>query len=172
MIRFFKNIWDRIGYWILFLPFIIVPVASLIIGIVGAVSELKAKHANDEDVAYIDYYGAGYSAGWVDGKTEADLQWTDYGDEMYAQGFEEGYQACYEDDEASASAASNLEWEAVDYAREKSGWSPEEAWCVIEAYQNNEPWYQDGSAPTAQDYSEAIDSLIYFYEYFYGGHYE
>ena len=172
MIKFLKRILDHVGMWILVLPFIIVPMVYIIIGIVGTVTELREKNANNDGEAYSDDYDAGYSNGWVDGKTEADIQWFDYGDEMYENGMDKGYELGYEEGAASCDAARHFEQEAEDYAREKSGWHPEEAWYVIEAYQNHDAWSQDGSAPTAQDYAEAIDSIIYFYEYFYGGNYE
>ena len=98
------------------------------------------------DLAYDDGYYDGYDDGYYDGSEEG---WYDNIDEI-GWFFEE---------------------EAVHYAAEHGGWHPEEAWGLIEAYQNNEPFYEDGSPPSKQDYFDAIESLIYFYEYFYGKKY-
>ena len=111
----------------------------------------KTYHANGYyegyDVGYYDGYDFGYGEGYSDG---SDNGWIDN---------LEGPGRYFEED-------------ARHYAREHSGWTPEEAWMLIEAYQNQEPWYKDGSLPSEQDYLDAINSLIYFYDYFYSKRYD
>lgn len=94
-------------------------------------------------------------------------------DEGYNDGYDEGhYNGIYFDwEENICEIATELEYEAVFYAKENGGWHPEEACMIIEAYQNNKPFYQDGSPPSKQDYLDAIDSLKYFYDYFYSARY-
>lgn len=97
---------------------------------------------------------------------------------IYQRGYEDGYDEGYFDGSDDGwmynieEPGRYLEEEAVDYARKQSGWTPEEAWMLIDAYQNQEPWYEDGSVPSEQDYLDAINSLIYFYDYFYSKKYD
>lgn len=120
--------------------------------------------------AYDSGYACGYDDGWVDGATDSDLQWFSYVDDVraeeYDSGFSEGYRAGFN------SFAWLAEDDAVDYAKSHGGWHPEEAWMIIEAYQNNAPFYSDDSLPSEQDYLDAIQSLIFFYDYFYSAKYE
>ena len=100
-------------------------------------------------------YNDGYAEGYADGVYDGYIQGEDY-DTWYEAGYSDGRMD-----------GSVLEEKAIRYAREYSEWSPEEAMDVIDAYQNNQPFWQDGSSPTHEDYMEAIESLYRFYEYFY-----
>lgn len=123
---------------------------------------------------YHDGYEEGYHDGYSDAKSEMQdimeeecLDWYDIGyDDGYDDGSDEGWM------DNIQGPGRYLEDEAVHYAAWNSGMHPEDAWCIIEAYQNHQPYYDNGSMPSYQDYLDAIDSLIYFYEYFYGRHYE
>lgn len=109
---------------------------------------------------YEEGYADGYGEGFYEGRSEG-----------YDEGYDHGYDYAQYDisiDDILAEA----EHEASRYASRHGNWHPEEAWEIIEAYRNYQPFYQDGSMPTHQDYQDAINSLIYFYEYFYGRHYE
>lgn len=119
------------------------------------------------------YYDQGYADGRADGRLEAEL-------ELYDKRFESGYDAGWEDGysvgydswfDHPVDPAKYFEDEAVQYAAKNSGWHPEEAWSIIEAYHNSDPFWEDGSPPSKQDYYDAIDSMIYFYEYFYSAKY-
>ena len=106
-------------------------------------------------------YDEGYSDGYADAKADMAYQ--------LEEEFFDGYDIGYEDGERDGRW---LEEDAVEFVREHCEWHPEEALEVIDAYQNNKPFWQDGSPPSNQDYLDAINSLAYFYEYFYGRHYE
>lgn len=112
---------------------------------------------------YEDGFDDGYDEGYFDAINE-------YEDD-YSRGYADGYIEGKSDIDADE-IIYYITREAEKYAGRESGWHPEDAWCLIEAYQNNEPFYEDGSMPSYQDYLDAINSIIYFYEYFYGGHYE
>lgn len=156
--------------WILIAAFIIVPVIYILVGIIGSISELKTWNSDHEDdsynencFSYDDYmeygdsmYDIGKEYGYEKGKEEG-----------YEEGIESGYETGYEDGAMSDDAISFSEEEATWYAREKSGWSPEEAMAIIYAYKNGEPLYEDDSPPSENDYLDAVDTLVYFFEYFY-----
>ena len=151
MKEFLKNVgWAiPIIFYIGVLAFYIVTVASSC-----------NKHTVPEvDDSYYDGYGEGYDEGYEEGLV--------YG---YDCGHDDG--VYYDWDDNIGEIGRYFEDEAVYYAKDQSGWRPEEAWMLIEAYQNNEPFYQDGSPPSEQDYIDAIDSLMYFYDYFYSKIYE
>ena len=123
-------------------------------------------------------YEEGYADGYNDGYSDAEFEIGCLVEDEFQDGYEAGYEDGY-DDGSVEGWINNIEdpgryfkEEAVHYASEHSEWHPEEAWYIIEAYHNNEPFYENGSPPSKQDYLNAIDSLIYFYEYFYGRHYE
>ena len=80
----------------------------------------------------------------------------------YLEGFYEGYDQGFNEIE-------NAVEEAIDYAEY---FHPEEAMWIIEMYQTKVSYYPDGSLPTKEEYRQAIDSLIDFYEYFYNCKYE
>ena len=137
-------------------PFIII--VSIILTIMTfcfVLTSCSSKQAASNSVSYQDGYDKGYDSGF---------------DEGYNYGREDD--AFFNRDDNMAEIAYDLEYEAVHYAVEQGGWHPEEACMIIEAYQNNEPFYKNGSPPSEQDYLDAIDSLIYFYEYFYCNMYE
>lgn len=117
----------------------------------GGTSIYKMEKEAKEEALYHSGYDVGYEEGHWDG---------------YDSGYDEGYSYGYED------GLNEVEWKAISYAKENGGWHPEEAWMIIEAYQNNEPFYSDGSMPSEQDYLDAINSLIYFYDYFYSARYK
>lgn len=90
-------------------------------------------------------------------------------DEIFDDGFDEGfiegyYSGFYE--------IYNSVHEAEHYALDKGGWHPEEAVAVIEMYRTKVSYYPDGSIPTEEEYLDAINSLVAFYEYFYSAKYE
>ena len=90
----------------------------------------------------------------------------------YDEGYEYGYDAGLERGYAIAEDEySGLEYEASDYASYHTGWLPEEAMWIIDAYQGNAPLYH-GDVPSEEDYTAAIESLYRFYEYFYRRMYE
>lgn len=100
--------------------------------------------------------------------------------ESYDEGYKNGYDVGYEDGfearsedtwENSQSILYAME-EALHYARDNSGWHPEEAVDLIEAYQQQLPYYENGNPPTRQDYLAAVQSLQDFFEYFYSGKYK
>lgn len=98
----------------------------------------------------VTYYADGYDTGYEEGY-----------DEGYFYGYEDGYE--------------EVAWvkeEAIFHAKENGGWHPEEACVIIEAYRNKDPFYEDGSAPSKQDYDDAVNSLISFFEFFYSNKYD
>lgn len=121
------------------------------------------------DYNYNKYDGAfdeGYDEGYYEGYDEAFNESYNNGyNEGYDEGFYEGYCAGLEEIYTSFH-------EAERYASNNGGWHPEEAVVVIESYINNKPFYEDGSSPSKRDYELAVDSLIYFYEYYYSSKYE
>ena len=122
------------------------------------------KHTVPEvDDSYYEGYDDGYDDGYDCGH-----------DDGYYEGYDRGHDDGIYDDwyDNIDEIGWYFEDEAVHYAKEQGGWHPEEAWMIIEAYRNNEPFYQDGSPPSKQDYIDAIDTLIYFYDYFYSARYE
>lgn len=107
-----------------------------------------------------DYYESGYFDGYDDGFADAlsSIDPLDIVDDIDSQYL-------------FFRTAPELEDNAIYHAREYSDWSPEEAMCVIEAYESGEKYY--GSYPiTEDDYRNAIRSLYYFYDYFYSRCYE
>lgn len=93
------------------------------------------------EAAYNDGYEAGY-------------------DEGYGEGYGEGYNEAFD----------HFSWivnsDAVHYAREYSDWHPEEAMCIIKAYENGELAFGNMQV-SEEDYKEAIESLYRYCEYFY-----
>lgn len=90
---------------------------------------------------------------------------------IYNQGYEVGYQEGEWEGFANGrnEANNDFEWiigfDAVDYAREYSGWHPEEAMCIIQAYEAGKP-YGD-TVITEQIYKDAVESLYRYCEYIY-----
>jgi hypothetical protein len=116
-------------------------------------------------------YEEGYDDGYENGYREGRYEGYDEG-EFY--GYEEGYEDGSEDDyfewyDDLPEYARYLEDEAVHYAAENGGWHPEEAGVIIDAYINGKSVY--GSMPSKEEYREAVESLWYFYDYFYSAMY-
>ena len=86
---------------------------------------------------------------------------SEYGYEMYEAGYDEAY-GDFED---------IIQYKAIKYARNFSEWHPEEAMCIIDAYESGDFYY--GSATiTEEDYKEAVASLYHYYAYFYSSMYK
>ena len=111
-------------------------------------------------------YDAGYEDGWNSGWYAC---YDEYYDRSYEEGYEDGTQYWIDD---PTDAGVYFEELAAHYAREKSGWVPEEAWMLINAYRNGTEWNPDGSPPSKKDYDNAVNSLIYFFDFFYSRMYE
>ena len=137
----------------------IIYVSAIIFSIITSVSSCSKPKVAKVDNSHYEEYDNEYNSGYDDG---------------YDEGYDEGhYDGTYYDwDDNIDELGRYFEEEAVHYAKDQGGWHPEEAWMLIEAYRNNEPFYQDGSPPSEQDYIDAINSLIYFYDYFYSTIYE
>ena len=105
---------------------------------------------------------SGYEEGYDDGYSAAKEKFSEHGYEMYQKGY----------DEATGDFVDGIiEWRAIRYAKENGGWHPEEAMCIIDAYESGSMFY--GKTPiTEKDYKDAIKTLYYYYEYFYGNHYD
>ena len=113
-----------------------------------------------------------YEDGYADGYSDAKSEMQYLMEEEFLDGYDIGYDDGYRKAEEEYDDYGWLEHEAIHYARKYSEWSPEEAMSVIEAYQNKEPFWQDGSPPSHDEYLDAIESLFRFYEYFYCAMYE
>ena len=122
--------------------------------------------------SYKGSYEDGYADGYCDGYSDAESEVQYLMEEEFLDGYDAGYDDGYWEAEDEYNDYGWLEDEAIHYARKYSEWSPEEAMWVIEAYQNIEPFWQDGSPPSHEEYLDAIESLIRFYEYFYSAMYE
>jgi hypothetical protein len=131
---------------------------------------LSCSYKGTYEEGYSDGYGDGYSDAESDMQYAIEYEFFDGYDTGYSHGYDEGsHDGWIENIEE---IGWYFEDEAEYYALQHSGWIPEEAWMVIEAYQNNEPLPDESSVPSTQDYLAAIDSLIYFYDYFYSARYE
>lgn len=118
-----------------------------------ALTSCESESESEIESAYLSGYDDGYSLA-------SDIM-LEYGRNRYAAGYDEAY--------------NDLKWiaddNAVHYAREHSKWHPEEAMCVIDAYESGNYYY--GKDPiTEKDYKEAIKSLYYYSSYFYYEMYE
>ena len=131
--------------------FVIAVIAILICGLSSCG---KSDYVRDQEAKEEAIYQRGYEDGYDEGRYDG-----------YEDGYDEGYFYGYED--GYNDSKSDIVIEAIFYAKEKGGWHPEEALMIIDAYRNKEPFYEDGSSPSKQDYYDAIDSLIYFFEFFY-----
>ena len=107
---------------------------------------------NDRGAVYGNYneeYDDGYEAGFDEG----------YGEGLW-EGYKEGYSEAYYRFEESALH------DAVHYAEDYSGWHPEEAMYIIEAYENGDLAFGYMTV-TEKDYKNAVQSLCLYYQYFY-----
>ena len=159
MKSFLKKVWETV--WC-FIPIIIYG-GMVVFSVISMFTSCNKKMKADIYDSNYDQEQLAYDVGYDDGYYEG-----------YYEGYDEGhYDGVYCDwEENIREIACELEYDAVHYAVDNGGWHPEEAWMIIEAYRNNEPFYQNGSPPSKQDYIDAIDSLIYFYDYFYSARYE
>ena len=107
-------------------------------------------------------YEDGYKDGYADGHYDANSANANHSFEMYQEGYNE---ACGD------FIYKVIDSEAVHYAVEHGGWHPEEAMCIIDAYENGQASY--GELPiTEKDYKDAVSSLYYYYDYFYSARYK
>ena len=113
-----------------------------------------------------------YEDGYADGYSDAESEMQYLMEEEFLDGYDIGYDDGYWEAEDEYNDYGWLEDKAIHYAREHSEWSPEEAMWVIKSYQNKEPFWPDGSLPSHEEYLDAIESLLRFYEYFYCAMYE
>lgn len=101
-------------------------------------------------------YDEGYEEGYNDGYSDAELELEEQLLDWYEIGYDDGQMD-----------GKWLEYEASDYARKHTGWIPEEAVMIIDAYHSGAPFWPDGSPPSHNDYLDAIETLARFYEYFF-----
>ena len=100
-----------------------------------------------KEIGYDIGYEAGYDAGYDAGRDT---------------GYEYAIENCMYDDEIIWRIGEDASGEA----QKISGWSPEEAVWIIEAYQNRDAMHQDCAPPSYEDYLDALKCLIEFYYYF------
>lgn len=100
-----------------------------------------------------EYYGD-YHDGYVDGYDDAVSENDIY--EAYREGYNDAYSR-FEDGVLS---------DAIDYVKKYSEWHPEEALCIIDAYESGELAFGQ-MIVSEEDYKEAIKSLYHYYEYYY-----
>ena len=112
-----------------------------------------------QEKTYDDGFEDGYDMGYFDASVNFEND--------YARGYEEGLRDGHHDAEEYFP---EIIHDAEHYAAITGGWHPEEAWGIVEAYLTNMPMDDDG-IPSYDEYLAAVDSLICFYEYFYGRHY-
>ena len=124
---------------------IFVAALSMLAVFCAILADFSGKHSQpmEENRTYDSSYEAGLSIG-------KDI------------GYEEGHSDGYATIRFSRS-------DAEHYACSNSLYHPEEAMMIIDAFENNEPFWSNGEAPSQQDYMDAVRSLYYFYEYFYNG---
>ena len=93
--------------------------------------------------------------------------------EEYDAGFHDGYDFGYDEgfDAAYSRFESAVNHDAIFFVNETCEWHPEEAVCIIEAYENGEGYYGDYQI-TEKDYKDAVESLCRYYGYFYSRLYE
>lgn len=130
---------------------------------------LTACSNGNYDRGYQEGYAAGYSAGSADTRLEIE--------DDYARGYEDalsevGSQAYPEGlSETDLETILGVIRDAEIYASENSENDTETAMDIVQSYLNNRPNYF-GEWSTSQDFEEAAKTLYYFFEYFYGSHYE
>lgn len=99
MKKFFKKIWDTIGFWVLISPFIIVPLALIVFSVVGTISEFSEPKTSKVVTKYDEGYGDGFSEGMNYAQKELASQIEDLYYEIY--GFSDNYPVSMEDAEAT-----------------------------------------------------------------------
>lgn len=130
---------------------------SVIIAILIALCSLSACNSKT--------YEDGYNDGYNDGYSYAEYEMRYLAEEKFSDGYEIGCDEGYDDVYGAI-------LDAMDYAREQTGWSVYEAW-------NNIGIYNDGvdpfgyALPTEEEYQQSIETLVLFCEYLdnagYGG---
>lgn len=63
MKKFFKKIWDTIGFWVLISPFVIVPLALIVFSVVGTISKFS-----EPETSEVTEYEEGYNDGYFEGR--------------------------------------------------------------------------------------------------------
>ena len=130
------------------LAFLIVAYIALMAFALSQRGESRYSREREEQREAI--YEKGYEAGYNDAPS-------------YEVGFEDGFREGHVDISIIRSSAEH-------YAREHSGWNPEEALWIIDEYRAGDSPSEE--LPTKEEYEEAITSLYRFYMYFYSGMYE
>lgn len=111
---------------------------------------------------YEEGYNDGYGEGYDEGYSDASWEYEDNYSNGYEYGYDDGYR--HSSSEYSHEFEAMLEM-AKDYAWEQSGCSVMEALDIIGVYHDQDnPLYSDIQI-SEEEYLQAIDSLIYFYEY-------
>lgn len=118
---------------------------------------------SNNSALYEEAYEDGYRDGFADGENSLSV------DDAYAEGFSDGQSKTKKELPDMSDYFYMIETEAVDSSIDFGGWHPEEAWGIIESYENNDASFWGDRVPTKSEYHEAVHSLIGFYEYFYSG---
>lgn len=158
------------------LIFAIVGVAVFLIGY--TIDAIKAYSGKNETASENRNYYDGYDTGFNEG---------------YSRGCDDGYILGYDE---GFDAITSAKESAEHYAFQKSGLSPDEALDIIGNYDFTKSSFESGertsseaysdfeayrnyleekygeSAPAEEDYNAAVQSLFYFYEYYYERNYE
>ena len=104
-----------------------------------------------------------YERGYSDGYSDAEFKYEDEYIRGYDDGHSEGYMEAYR--ESQANYFPYLIDEAEEYARDRSGCSPMEALDIIGVYHDQDnPLYSDIHI-TEEEYLQAVDALMEFYNY-------
>lgn len=115
-------------------------------------------------------YDDGFEDGYEEGYWDASIEFEDKYSRGYEDGYSEGYWIGSKDHYDEAHGIYEIIQDAEHYAVITGGLHPEEAWAIVDAYLNQKPLGDE--MPRYDEYITAADSLICFYEYFYGRHYE
>lgn len=131
---------------------------------------ISCSYSGSYDEGYADGYDEGYFDALDVMQHELELE--------YEHGYEKGYSNGYEEYmkygwlENIDTFGNYFGREAEHYASRAGEWHPEEAVVIIEGYRNGTFVEVCKSVPTYQNYLDAVDSLVCFYDYFYGSMYE
>lgn len=119
------------------------------VAISTALCLLSACNNKEYECAYNDGYNDGYSC--------AEFEIGYLAQEKFSDGYEIGFDDGYDNVCGTIS-------DAMDYAREKTGWSVYEAWNNISIYNDGvHPFGYD--LPTEEEYRQSIETLVIFCEY-------
>lgn len=127
------------------------------------IPETATSSSYDEgyDAGYEQGYSAGKSDGYFVGYDEARSEYEINPDDEYFSGFSD----------TSIEIIQNVDANAIDYARENSEWSPEEALWNVDMYLNNKPDV-GGYYCSEEEFYESVVTLSRYYEYFYSEMYK